>query len=159
LANYDGSDYQKSESIKEAILIELARVVSSQVSSPQEQARGVEVCERLLDACDSSLSVKKLASGLSRTDHADLNSILDLTLRLGLLQFDRFCSDLNVYPHMYDSGILLEESPVLTRAGNTPGIFNAAVPSNIRAIYDAWNVLKELYTEKYMREISPGQDL
>ena len=155
--SYKGTEYAKPEDQIAQLLMDLARVVSSQVSSPEARERKISTCERLQEAFELSSTLADITKRLSRTDHAQLRDMNDFVLRLGILQFDRVTSELGVYPHMYDSGILLEDSPGLARAGSTPGIRNKAVPANIQGFYDAYSELNESYQDKYMRsQEGPG---
>ena len=148
---YRGSDYEFREDPSNQILADLARVVASQVRSPEAQERVVSACERIVDTLGSGRELSVVADRLSRNDLARLRDMTDFVMRLGILQFDQVSSALDVYPHMYDSGILLEESPALARGRTTPGIRNEAVPGNIKGFYDAHALLKSAYDEKYIR--------
>lgn len=148
---YEGSDYAVREGPSRQILVDLARVVASQVRSPEAQNHAISNCERIMEALGSGSDLGVVADRLSRGGLARLRDMTDFVLRLGILQFDQVSSALNVYPHMYDSGILIEESPGLARGRTTPSIRNAAVPESIKGFYEAHDLLNKAYLDKYIR--------
>lgn len=145
---YVGTNYAVPEDQADQILMDLARVVVSQVGSPEAQERNVSACERLIDALNSGGDLVSICTRLSREDLARLREMTDFVMRLGILQFDRVSTAIHVYAHMYDSGILLEESPGLARGRTTPSIKNEAVPGKIQGFYDAHAVIHKSFREK-----------
>lgn len=147
---YENTQFALSDLQIDALTLDLARLVSSQVHSPEAQAARISEAERILAACDTCNSIGEMATRLSRIDLASARDALDFVMRLGILQFDRVSQELQVYPHMYESGILLENSPALTRHVSQPAIHNKSVPKNIKDAYEGWSKLKESYNDRYM---------
>lgn len=146
---YQGTDFGLQEHKAEATLMDLARLVSSQHHSPEFQEHRLSGCERLLQALEQGETLEVVTNRLSRADHAALRDITKFSMHVGLLHFDRVGDELGVYPHMYESGILLERAETIERGRSSPGIKNPAVPANIKALYEAYTVLEKSYNARH----------
>lgn len=157
LEAYQNTDMGFPEGKADAILMDLARLVKSQSRSPENQEHRLATCEHLLLEIDQGTNLADLAKKLSRPDLASLRDMTKFFMHVGLMHFDRIGDEIGVYVHMYESGVLLENSAALERGRSSPGIRNPAVPANIKTFYECHKVLSDAYDAQYRNAPSgPG---
>lgn len=157
LKAYEGSTYALSDEKADALCLDLARTVASQSLPREKLERLLSSCARIISAHDDTETFDQFINRLGRDDLSRLRDACDIPMRIGMLQFDRLSHEIHVYPHMYSSGVLLENSLALHPGGPNPSIRNERVPEYAKKCYEAFEKIKQLYISKYIDSAStPG---
>ncbi|MBI6882885.1 hypothetical protein [Pseudomonas putida] len=146
---YEGSEYELPEDAMDLICSELATVVTSQSLNHEYLKDRMTSHENIMKALSSSPIAEECIDNLSRIDLSRLRNYLDITMRIGILQFDRFANEIDVFPHMFRSGILIERFSI-SDTGKTPGILSDNVSPFIKNLYTIHKKTSDLYNAKYI---------